>query len=178
MDGFMNFVVFWLITMGAVVILNLTLFHFAFIRRLGIAAASVGLIIFGQTLEYACKGEVPHLLGDNPSGATLYICLVCLIAAVLLSFDDSLLDFECIDEFEVSAFSVLGIWFVDVNDEKTETPAFFGYYIGSTITAILLHIIFVSWLGYINFYWIVGIVILAYSFAVKPIIIFLGNAFY
>ncbi len=172
-----NVILLWLIGAVVLLILNFTLFRIGIIRKLVYIGLAILLIAVGFSFKTEVAKVVTNMGGKiewnkgNKVPTLASFSTVILLFVTLLSFGDSLLDFDDSTEYNVDFFSFLGTYFFRVSEETVSFPSFFTYYGISTVFALIVYLVGVCWLHWFAIYGIIGIIILVYIFIVKPILL-------
>ena len=172
-----NAILLWAIGAFVLLILNFTVLRFGFIRKALYIISTILLIAVGFSFNSEVAkvmtnmgGKIEWNIGNNvPSLATF--STIDLIFVILLSFGDSLSDFEDTTDYNVDVTSFLGVYFFKCSEEVVSVPSFFSYYLISTVAGLVVYIVGVCWLHWFAIYGIIGIIILAYIFVIKPILL-------
>ena len=172
-----NLILFWIIAAVVLLIVNFTLFRLGFIRKLLHIACSIILIICGFEVNKLLEKEAFMIGGsslswDNDNIDTLImVSVIMLIMLVLISFGDSLLDFEESTDYDVDVTGFLGVYFFSVSEETVHFPSFFMYYGIATVVGLVTYFVFIFLLHWFWIFGVLGCIALAYELVVKPIIL-------
>lgn len=162
---------------GILSLLNFLLFRFAIVRKIVFALSSILLIacgfdVGGMLERESYKYAGSHLGWDNSNIDTMIlISSFMLLMAVLMTFGDSLLDFEESTEYNVDVSEFLGSYYLNVSEHTCAAPQFYIYYAISTAAAVLVYFLGIEWLRWFYIYGILGCIFLAYLVIIKPLIL-------
>lgn len=176
-----NLILFWFIGAFVLLILNFILFRFAFVRKLIFIASSIVLIASGFSLGDMIKKNSTMIGGKLLWNTTdrietlILMSVIMFIFVLLMSFGDSLLEFEECDEYDVSVTEFLGTYFFKVSEHAISVPSFFTYYAISTGISLVVYFVFISWFHVFNIFGIFGCIALGYLLIIKPILLKLAG---
>lgn len=170
MDFWPNLLLFIAIGFPIMLLLNFLLFRFSLIRKLLTVGAGVVLLLWGNFVMADPRYS-------DPTGPNAALCIFALALSLILACGDTLLDVEEGWDSSISVFEFLGVYYVEVSEERTETPAFVGIYFGANIIACIAHFVCFQWMSWVNFYTIMGIIIIGYTLLLKPVVGFILSRF-
>lgn len=178
-----NAIFFWILSGVVLLVLNFILFRFGFVRKLITLASSIGLIIIGFDVSKRLKENAIYINGgvswdDEVTVTLVTLCVVMVGIVLLMSFDDTLMDFEDGLQYDVEGFAFLGTYYITgVTVEHVEFPSFLTCYGIATAIAIVVYFVGIKLLKWFWMFGVFGIIALAWLVVIKPILLKVNNSY-
>lgn len=174
-----NLILFWFISLAVLFILNFLLFRFSLIRKLITIGSGAILTLCGFEVNKLLK-QYAYTSGvfgwDNSNIDTLLVVsVIMLIIVLLMSFGDSLLDFEDTTFYSSNVVRSFGLYFISISEETVPVSTFFTSYAISTGVAIAIYFVAIHLLKWFWIFGVLGCIVLTYEILLKPILLSLGS---